>query len=117
MHLEGVAPPATLGIEAQVSPHKALNPIASNSNTKVSACGNLVTLPYVIYNLVTHNPVYIPKGTIVAYAKKDEPKMDCFEIAKTYEEAQRQCSTGIICQVIQLHLCHPSLTSFAPWQK
>ena len=52
--------------------------------------GNLVTLPYVIYNLATHSPppIYIPKGTIVAYADEDEPKMDCFKIAETYEEAQ-----------------------------
>ena len=53
-HSEGVAPPATPGVEVQVSPDKASNPNVSNNNTKVSTHGNLVTLPYVIYNLVTH---------------------------------------------------------------
>ena len=32
--------------------------------------------------------MYIPKGTVIAYADDEEPEMDCFEIAETYEEAQ-----------------------------
>ena len=50
--------------------------------------GHLVTLPHVIYNLTTHTTVYIPKETIVAYRDEDEPEMDCFKKAETYEEAE-----------------------------
>ena len=35
-----------------------------------------------------HGPIYIPKGTVITYADDEEPEMDCFEIAETYEEAQ-----------------------------
>ena len=84
MHSEGVAPPATPGIEVEVSSDKTSRPNVSNNKTKVSPHGYLVILPYVIYNLATHTPVYIPKGTIVAYADEDEPEMDCFKIAETY---------------------------------
>ena len=50
--------------------------------------GDLIKIPYVIHNLAIHGPVYIPKGTVIAYADNEEPEMDCFEIAETYEEAQ-----------------------------
>ena len=80
-HSEGVAHPATPGIEVQVSPDKTSRPNASNNKTTVSAHGNLVTLPYVIHNLAAHTPIYISKETIVVYADDDEPKMDCFKIA------------------------------------
>ena len=47
-----------------------------------------IKIPYVIYNLDAHDHVYILKGTIVAYTDDEEPKMECFEIAETFEEAQ-----------------------------
>ena len=50
--------------------------------------GKSVKLPYVIYNLDTHKSIYIQKGTVVAYANKDQPEVDCFKISETYEEAQ-----------------------------
>ena len=53
-----------------------------------SLLGKSVKLPYVIYNLDTHKSIYIQKGTVVAYANKDEPEVNCFEISETYEEAQ-----------------------------
>ena len=49
---------------------------------------SLLKLPYIIYNLDAHKSIYIWKGTVVAYANKDEPEVDCFEISETYEEAQ-----------------------------
>ena len=49
---------------------------------------DFMKIPYVIHNLATHGPIYIPKGTVIAYADNEEPEMDCFEIAETYEEAQ-----------------------------
>ena len=50
--------------------------------------GKSIKLPYVINNLDTHNSIYIQKGTVVAYADKDEPEVDCFKISETYEETQ-----------------------------
>ena len=47
-----------------------------------------IKVPYVIYNLDAHNDVYISKGTIIAYTNDEEPKMECFDIAETFEEAQ-----------------------------
>ena len=49
---------------------------------------DFIKIPYVIHNLTAHGPVYIPKGTVITYADDEEPEMDCFKIAKTYEEAQ-----------------------------
>ena len=58
----------------------------SNINTEVSADiiltpgiltaskkfdGHLITLPYVIYILTAHTPIYIPKETIIAYADEE----------------------------------------------
>ena len=31
------------------------------------------------------SPSIIWKGTVIAYAKKDEPEVDCFEMSETYE--------------------------------
>ena len=47
-----------------------------------------IKIPYVIYNLDAHDHVYISKGTIVAYTDNEKPKMECFKIAETFEEAQ-----------------------------
>ena len=49
---------------------------------------DFIKVPYVIHNLTSHGPLYIPKGTVIAYTDDEEPEMDCFEIAKSYEEAQ-----------------------------
>ena len=60
---------------------------------KSDASGKLkqefMKIPYVIYNLDAHNHVYISKGTVVAYTDDEEPEMECFEIAETFEEAQQ----------------------------
>ena len=47
-----------------------------------------IKIPYVIYNLDEHNHVYISKRTVVAYTDDEEPEMECFKIAETFEEAQ-----------------------------
>ena len=47
-----------------------------------------IKIPYVIYNLDAHNHVYISKGTVIACTDDEEPEMECFEIAETFEEAQ-----------------------------
>ena len=57
-------------------------------DTSPQLTGDFIKIPYIIHNLATHGPVYIPKGTVIAYADDEEPEMDCFEIAETYEEAQ-----------------------------
>ena len=64
--------------------------ILSNDRLDVSpqSTGDFIKIPYVIHNLATHGPICIPKGTVIAYADDEEPEMDCFEIAETYEEAQ-----------------------------
>ena len=49
---------------------------------------DFIKVPYVIHNLASHGPLYIPKGTVIAYTDDEEPEMDCFEIAESYEEAQ-----------------------------
>ena len=47
---------------------------------------DFIKVPYVIHNLTSHGPMYIPKGTVIAYTDDEEPEMDCFEIAESYEE-------------------------------
>ena len=47
-----------------------------------------IKIAYVIYNLNAHDHVYISKGTIIAYTEDEEPEMECFKIAETFEEAQ-----------------------------
>ena len=73
--------------EAEVSSHQT----PTNDEDDMSdplLQGKSVQLPYVIYNLDNNKSIYIQKGTIVAYANKDEPEVDCFKISETYEEAQ-----------------------------
>ena len=64
--------------------------ILSNNGLDTSSqlTGDFIKIPYVIHNLTAHGPVNIPKGTVIAYADNEEPEMDCFNIAETYEEAQ-----------------------------
>ena len=49
---------------------------------------DFIKVPYVIHNLASHGPLYIPKGTVITYTDDEEPEMDCFKIAESYEEAQ-----------------------------
>ena len=64
--------------------------ILSNNglDTSPQLTGDFIKIPYVIHNLTVHGPIYIPKGTVITYADDEEPEMDCFKIAETYEEAQ-----------------------------
>ena len=48
-----------------------------------------IKIPYVIYDLDAHDHVYISKGTVVAYTDDEEPEMECFKIAETFEEAHQ----------------------------
>ena len=57
-------------------------------DASLQSLGNFIKVPYVIHNLASHGPLYIPKGTVITYTDDEEPEMDCFEIAKSYEEAQ-----------------------------
>ena len=51
--------------------------------------GHLVTLPYMLFTTSPHIPLStFPKKQLWLIADEDEPEMDCFEIAETYEEAQ-----------------------------
>ena len=65
--------------------------ILSSDGLDVSAqlTDDFIKIPYVIHNLAVHGPMYILKGTVIAYADDEEPEMDCFEIAEMYEEAQK----------------------------
>ena len=56
--------------------------ILSNNGLDASPqlTGDFIKIPYVIHNLTTHGPIYIPKGTVITYADDEEPEMDCFEI-------------------------------------
>ena len=65
----------------EVSPEDGLD-------TSPQSSGDFIKVPYVIHNLASHGPLYIPKGTDIAYTDDEEPEMDCFKIAKSYEEAQ-----------------------------
>ena len=57
-------------------------------DTSPQLTGDFIKIPYVIHNLTAHGPIYILKGAVITYADDEEPEMDCFEIAETYEEAQ-----------------------------
>ena len=56
--------------------------------TSTQSSDDFIKVPYVIHNLTSHGPLYIPKGTVITYTDDEEPEMDCFEIAESYEEAQ-----------------------------
>ena len=64
--------------------------ILSNNRLDASpqSTGDFIKIPYVIHNLTAHGSIYIPKGTVIPYADDEEPEINCFEIAETYEEAQ-----------------------------
>ena len=63
--------------------------LSSNGlDTSAQSTGDLIKIPYVIHNFAAHGPIYILKGTVITYADDEEPEMDCFEIAETYEKAK-----------------------------
>ena len=49
--------------------------ILSNDGLDVSpqSTGDFIKIPYVIHSLTAHGPIYIPKGTVIAYADDEEP--------------------------------------------
>ena len=59
------------------------------SDTSGKSKQEFIKIPYVIHNLDAHNHVYISKGTVIAYTDNEEPEMECFKIAETFEEAQQ----------------------------
>ena len=58
------------------------------SDTSGKLKQEIIKIPYVIYNLDAHNHVYISKGTNIAYTDNEEPEMEYFKIAETFEEVQ-----------------------------
>ena len=77
----------TLDKKETMSSDKTLTQDKSDASGKLKQ--EFIKIPYVIYNLDAHNHVYISKGTIVGYTDDEEPKMECFKIAETFEEAQK----------------------------
>ena len=73
-------------VQTEVSCEEILS--SDGLDMSAQSTGDFIKIPYVIHNLTTHGPVYIPKGTVITYADDEEPEMDCFKIAETYEEAQ-----------------------------
>ena len=73
-------------VQTEVSCEEILSSDGLDASSQLT--GDFIKIPYVIHNLAAHGPIYIPKGTVIAYADDEEPEMDCFEIAETYEEAQ-----------------------------
>ena len=74
---------------AQVS----TNPKVSSGTSNMSVLSkqstkNLVTIPYVMFNLSLDAHIYIPRGTIIAHHNGNEPEVDVIEVAEAIEEAQ-----------------------------
>ena len=76
----------TLDEKETMSSDKTL--MQDKSDTSGKSKQEFIKIPYVIYNLDAHNHVYISKGTVVGYTDNEEPEMECFRIAETFEEAQ-----------------------------
>ena len=74
---------------------------------------DFIKVPYVIHNLTFHGPLYIPKGTVITYTDDEEPEMDCFKIAKSYEEAQETMQYRNHLPSVHYFWFHPSLISSA----
>ena len=74
---------------AQVSTNPEVSSDASNTSVlSKQSTKNLVTIPYVIFNLSLDVHIYIPKGTIVAHSDGNEPEVDVIEVAETTKETQ-----------------------------
>ena len=74
---------------AQVSTNPEISSDASDASVlSKQSTKNLVTIPYVIFNLSLDAHIYIPKGTIIAHPNGNEPKVDVIEVAEAIEEAQ-----------------------------
>ena len=76
----------TLDKKETMSSDKTLTQDKSDASGKSKQ--EFIKIPYVIYNLDANDHVLISKGTIIPYTDNEEPKMECFEIAETFEEAQ-----------------------------
>ena len=79
----GQVPPAEGAKVSSQSSKKSDTPDMSTLSNK-----NLVTIPYVIFNLSSDMHIYIPKGMIVAHPDENEPEVDVIEVTETIEEAQ-----------------------------
>ena len=74
---------------AQVSTNPKVSSDATDASVlSTQSTKNLVTIPCVIFNLSLDAHIYIPKGTIIAHPKGNEPKVDVIEVAETIKEAQ-----------------------------
>ena len=82
-------------------------------DTSPQSLDDFIKVPYVIHNLASHGPVYIPKGTVITYTDDEEPEMDCFEIAESYEEAQETMQYRNHLPNVHYFQFHPSLISSA----
>ena len=83
-------------------------------DTSLQSSNDFIKVPYVIQNLASHGPLYIPKGTVIAYTDDEEPEMDCFKIAESYEEAQEMMQyRNHLPKCIHYFQFHPSLISSA----
>ena len=74
---------------AQVSTNPKVSPDTSNASVlSKQSTKNLVSIPYVIFNLSSNTHIYIPRGTIIAHSNGNEPEVDVIEVAETIKEAQ-----------------------------
>ena len=81
--LRGEQEPPVAG--PQVSPHsKVRSDTADTSTLATQSTKNPITVPYVIFNLLSDMHIYIPKGTIVAHPDGSEPEVDVIEVVKRF---------------------------------
>ena len=77
-----------LGICKQVRVSCEETSLDDKLDASLQSSDDFIKVPYVIHNLTSHGPMYLPKGMVIIYADDEEPEMDCFEIAESYEETQ-----------------------------
>ena len=53
-------------VQTEVSYEEILSSDGLDASAQLT--GDFIKIPYVIHNLATHGPIYIPKGTVIAYA-------------------------------------------------
>ena len=66
-------------VQTEVSCEEILS--SDRLDTSAQSTEDFIKIPYVIYNLASHGPVYIPKGTVIAYAKSYMLFMDASKYA------------------------------------
>ena len=81
-------------VQTEVSCEEILS--SDGLDASAQSTEDFIKIPYVIHKLTAHGPIYIPKGTVIAYADDEKPEMDCFKIAEMYEEAQETMQYRII---------------------